>query len=119
MIHLAKSMKNLESFVNVSTAYSNCDIDQIEEKIYQQTVDPKALIGVCKTISKEKVNLKELSNVFIGSKPNTYTFAKALAENLVQSEAKNLPIAIIRPSIVTASWQEPSPGDSKYQYLIF
>lgn len=41
--------------------------------------------------------------------PNTYTFTKALAEYLVQQEAAQLNVAIVRPSIVGASWKEPFP----------
>lgn len=45
----------------------------------------------------------------IGERPNTYTFTKALAEYLVQQECGNLNVAIVRPSIVGASWKEPFP----------
>ncbi|KTG04130.1 hypothetical protein cypCar_00018193 [Cyprinus carpio] len=46
----------------------------------------------------------------IGDRPNTYTYTKALAECVVQQESGKLNIAIIRPSIVGASWQEPFPA---------
>ncbi|KAK8780279.1 hypothetical protein V5799_018380 [Amblyomma americanum] len=42
--------------------------------------------------------------------PNTYTFTKRLAESLVLDERGAIPVAIVRPSIVTASWREPFPG---------
>lgn len=45
----------------------------------------------------------------LGERPNTYTYTKALAEHLVQQECGNLNVAIIRPSIVGASWKEPFP----------
>ena len=45
----------------------------------------------------------------IGERPNTYTYTKALAEYLVQQECGNLNVAIVRPSIVGASWMEPFP----------
>lgn len=35
----------------------------------------------------------------IGSRPNTYTFTKALAETMLLKESGNLPVAIVRPSI--------------------
>jgi Male sterility protein. len=35
----------------------------------------------------------------IGSRPNTYTFTKALAESMLLKESGNLPVAIVRPSI--------------------
>ena len=50
-----------------------------------------------------------LTSKLIGSRPNTYTYTKAMAEALLIEEAKDLPIAIIRPSIVGASWEEPVP----------
>ena len=47
--------------------------------------------------------------------PNTYTFTKAVAENLLAEERGSLPVAIFRPSIVTGSFQEPFPvGDLTY-----
>lgn len=50
-----------------------------------------------------------LTPKLIGKRPNTYTYTKALAEYLVQQEAGDLNVAIIRPSIVGASWKEPFP----------
>lgn len=43
-------------------------------------------------------------------RPSSYHYTKALAENLVAQEGNNLPISIIRPSIITASWRDPMPG---------
>jgi fatty acyl-CoA reductase len=45
----------------------------------------------------------------ISDRPNTYTFTKALAEYVISQESKDLPLAIIRPSIVGSSWREPMP----------
>lgn len=39
--------------------------------------------------------------------PNTYTYTKKLAESLLVHEGIDLPLAIVRPSIVTATWKEP------------
>jgi fatty acyl-CoA reductase len=46
----------------------------------------------------------------INDHPNTYTFTKALAEQLLLETAADLPLAIIRPSIVVAAWKDPMPG---------
>jgi hypothetical protein len=43
------------------------------------------------------------------NKPNTYTYTKQLAEWLLVTEGAGLPIAIVRPSIVGATWKEPFP----------
>nr|XP_035940563.1 fatty acyl-CoA reductase 2 isoform X2 [Halichoerus grypus] len=54
--------------------------------------------------------IDEITPKLIGDRPNTYTYTKALGEMVVQQESENLNIAIIRPSIVGATWQEPFPG---------
>ena len=46
----------------------------------------------------------------IGSHPNTYAFTKALAEQWLFQSATDLPLAIVRPSIVIAAWKDPFPG---------
>lgn len=35
----------------------------------------------------------------LGDWPNTYTFTKALAEQVVEKEGKGLPIAVFRPAV--------------------
>lgn len=42
--------------------------------------------------------------------PNTYTFTKALAEDILNFFRKRLPIVIVRPSIIGYSKDEPFPG---------
>ncbi|KAF4517875.1 hypothetical protein B566_EDAN001829, partial [Ephemera danica] len=80
----------LAAFVHLSTAYSNSDRQEIiEEKVYPPPADPDTIIKL---------------------HPNTYTFTKALAENIVLHEASDLPTAIVRPSMVTGALQEPVPG---------
>lgn len=54
--------------------------------------------------------LEKLLPELLGERPNTYTLTKALAETLIVEECGQLPVAIVRPSIVTASWRDPCPG---------
>ena len=54
--------------------------------------------------------LNEITEKLIDKRPNTYTYTKALAESLLEKASNDLPVAIVRPSIVTASWREPVPG---------
>ncbi|MDX2033081.1 MAG: SDR family oxidoreductase [Blastocatellia bacterium] len=42
--------------------------------------------------------------------PNTYTFTKSLAESLIDARARELPIAVVRPSIVETSTHDPFEG---------
>lgn len=110
VLSLAREMKHLEALVDVSTAYCNCDLKYIEEKIYKAPVDPHAIIDLCRVLDAGKLNRAEITGIVIGDKPNTYTFTKALAENILAVEGRGLPIAIIRPSIVAAAWRDPFPG---------
>jgi hypothetical protein len=42
--------------------------------------------------------------------PNTYTYTKSLAESLIAIRAQDLPVAIVRPSIVETSTHDPFVG---------
>ncbi len=42
--------------------------------------------------------------------PNIYTYTKSLTESLIETRAHDLPIAIVRPSIVETSTHHPFPG---------
>lgn len=53
--------------------------------------------------------VNEITPKLLGKRPNTYTYTKALAESVVQQEGAGLNIAIVRPSIIGASWKEPFP----------
>ena len=63
--------------------------------------------------------IDQITPQLIGDKPNTYTYTKHLAEDLLIKEAGNMPIAIVRPSIVGAAWKEPLPvGSFFFLYII-
>ena len=65
------------------------------------------LVLICRWMDADLFD--KLTTKLIGKMPNTYTFTKQLAETLVKEEAASLPVAIIRPSIITAAWEEPYP----------
>jgi len=108
MIELARKLTNLECFLHVSTAYANCDNDITEEKIYPTTMHPSKLIKVVDWMSEDVLN--DLTPKLIHPKPNTYTYTKGMAERILEEEAQDIRVAIVRPSIVGASWQDPFPG---------
>ncbi|XP_008309561.1 fatty acyl-CoA reductase 1 isoform X2 [Cynoglossus semilaevis] len=108
MLSLAHRMKNLDVFIHVSTAYANCDRELIEEVVYPPPVDYRRLMDTLDWMDDDLVST--LTPKLLGKRPNTYTYTKALAEYLLQQEAGDLNVAIVRPSIVGASWKEPFPG---------
>jgi len=110
LIKLCKKMKKLEALVHVSTAYCNCDLSEISEEIYPPPSSPQGMIDLCKWMDETTLNDPQMTGKLIGNRPNTYTFTKALAESVLVEEAGNLPVSIVRPSIVVAAWKEPIPG---------
>ena len=56
---------------------------------------------MCESLDDE--TLKVLEQMILENHPNTYTFTKNLAEQLILTKAKDLPIAIVRPSIICAA----------------
>ncbi|PWA24775.1 hypothetical protein CCH79_00010132 [Gambusia affinis] len=108
MLALAHRMKHLEIFIHVSTAYAHCDREVIEEVVYPPPVNYRKLLDTLDWMDDDLV--ATLTPKLIGERPNTYTYTKALAEYLVQQEAGDLNVAIVRPSIVGASWKEPFPA---------
>ena len=109
VVDLAKSCKCLHAFVQISTAYVNCDKEGwIQEQIYPYSGDPKEVL---RSLLSIPVNLIERETPrVLGKYPNTYTFTKHLTEQLLVTEAQGLPLCIVRPTIIGGSWKEPYPG---------
>lgn len=111
LLEMCKQMKKLEACVHVSTAYTNCHIQNeiIMEKVYKpHVVSPNQILEAMKWMNDDI--LKDITDRIISSHPNTYAFTKAIAEQMLLDERDQLPVAIFRPSIVTASVREPFPG---------
>ncbi|KAG8197558.1 hypothetical protein JTE90_007293 [Oedothorax gibbosus] len=108
MLELCKKLPHIDAVIHVSTAYANCDRSEVDEVVYPPPIPPKQIIDATEWM-EEKL-LDSITPKLIGERPNTYTFTKALAENLLVDECGSLPVAIVRPSIVSAAWKEPYPG---------
>lgn len=108
VLTLAESTKNLEAFVHLSTAYCRCDLDVLEEKVYPAVHKPRHIISMTQWMDDSTLHYVEPK--IIESEPNTYSYTKAITEDLVSEYSHKFPIAIARPSIVTCAWKEPLPG---------
>lgn len=108
MLDLACSMKCLDYFFYVSTAYCHLDVKKLYEKPYDPPADPHKVIAAFEWLSDEEVALIEKK--ILGDIPNTYAFSKSLAEALVVEKFNEIPSAILRPSIVIPIWREPISG---------
>merc|ERR1712106_610378 len=108
ILELCHKMEKLVALIHVSTAYCNCDRGEVKEMVYPPPIDPHRLIDLVDWMDDDTFN--HLTPKLIGNRPNTYTYTKALAERILVQEAGDLPIAVVRPSIVAAAWREPIPG---------
>ncbi|XP_023236691.1 fatty acyl-CoA reductase 1-like [Centruroides sculpturatus] len=105
---VCRLMKNLVSFVHVSTAYCNCERDELDERIYPLSRSYQAYKNVLDLENDDF--MEKIAPKLLEGRPNTYTLTKAIAENLLNTSYRDLPIVIVRPSIVSSSWKEPLPG---------
>ena len=103
MLELALQCKQIQVFTHVSTAYVNCNIlgsGNIEEKIYDLpgNQDPDKIVQNILKLGPQTITEQEKS--IMGGYPNTYTFTKSLAERMIKKKRGNLPVVIVRPSII-------------------
>lgn len=116
VIDFVKSLHHLTSFIHISTAFCNsCYLNEmVKEEIYETECDPYDMIKLVDKNNNSAIELpqkgtKELTEI-LKSHPNTYTFTKQLAENLILMEMKGYPVGIIRPSVVYGTQTHPFPG---------
>lgn len=100
LLEIAVTFKQLKCFIHVSTAYSNCQLNEIGELIYPMQIPSDG---------EDPMNFK-ITDQMIDDRPNTYTYTKAMAENIASKYAKKINIVIVRPSIVMSSMREPAEG---------
>ena len=62
--------------VDVSTAYCNCNLTNIEEKINEAPGNPRGMVDMCQWMDQDIINSPEVTRKMIGDRPNTYTFTK-------------------------------------------
>lgn len=108
VLELARVCPALQKLVQVSTAYVTphpgngapipdalAPLPRPAEEIYRSIMDGTA---------------GDRDLLAATGQPNSYTFTKALAEHLVVGRRGDVPLAIVRPSIISAAWRHPFPG---------
>eukprot|EP00729_Bicosta_minor_P014618 gene14619-10188_t len=108
MIELAHDLKQCDSFVHCSTAYTHAYKTEIGEELYPPTYDVDKLLEITSMVDDEMVDM--MTPKLIEPHPNTYTFTKCLGEHCVRTELGDIPFSVVRPAIVTAAWKEPFVG---------
>jgi nucleoside-diphosphate-sugar epimerase len=119
VLELAKRCPRIVSMTSVSTAYvtpHGGDRVPIEERLAPLPREAKEiydeiLAGDC----DEDALLRETGH------PNTYTLTKCIAEHLLVQRRGHVPLSLVRPSIISASWRRPFEGwiDSPAAFALF
>jgi alcohol-forming fatty acyl-CoA reductase len=102
----------LKSFVYVSTAYVGIagDTKDCFERVGESPIDPDSFLHYIETTTSEKINSETAAILSKHGYPNTYTLTKRIAESALSSSRENVPLVIVRPTIVGAAWRYPLPG---------
>jgi fatty acyl-CoA reductase len=106
MLELGRRCRKLQAMVSVSTAY----VSAWREGPITETLAhlPRSAEDVRKSILAGAAD--EAALLAESGHPNTYTYTKCLAEHLLSQRRGHVPLAIVRPSIISAAWAEPKPG---------
>jgi alcohol-forming fatty acyl-CoA reductase len=104
VVKIVNQVKNLKSFVHVSTLFSNCNRTFADETIYDYGINYRDLIATA-DISRRTANDLAVKIDFQHDFPNTYTLTKHFAEKLVVDQVGRFPTGIFRPPIVSSSYK--------------
>ncbi|XP_062199493.1 probable fatty acyl-CoA reductase 4 [Phragmites australis] len=130
MCQLAKKCPNLEVILHVSTAYVTGEKQGlVQERAFNkgetlregthQQLDIEAELRLARDSKKqlaaeeeERRAMKELGLARARGFgwPNTYVFTKALGEMMLGQLRGDIPVVIVRPSIITSIQKDPLPG---------
>ncbi|XP_044727610.1 putative fatty acyl-CoA reductase CG5065 [Chrysoperla carnea] len=110
MLRILKQMQHLKVFLYTSTTYCNIDkeLDAIEEKVYKPSTNWETMINAAENMDENVLSI--LEQKILNKYPNTYTFSKNLAEEIVSENCGGIPTVIFRPTVVAISVKEPIPG---------
>ncbi|XP_055596672.1 putative fatty acyl-CoA reductase CG5065 [Uranotaenia lowii] len=108
MFEICLGLPALEAVVHVSTAFSNPEQKQMEERLYQPKADWKRMLECALKFDSQMLNI--LTEKITNFAPNTYTFTKGLAEQVCKDYQNQLPLVIFRPSVVVNTIDEPIVG---------
>lgn len=116
LFEFSRNQSKLKKLVHVSTCYIHPysehsddiklekirDIDNVFEEQIERFYDYETIVNL---IPKGEFTMEDVGSTF----SNSYTFTKCLAENYIERNKHllNIPVSIIRPSIITASVQYP------------
>ena len=113
VLALAQRSPNLQAFVHMSTCYVNYQRhgrQVVRETIYPLPFDAEDMSKFILAQDPAVIPIASERMLKQYGFPNTYTFTKAMAEQIMERRKGNLPVAIVRPAIIGCALREPIPG---------
>ncbi|XP_066153672.1 fatty acyl-CoA reductase wat-like [Euwallacea fornicatus] len=105
LVEIAKKIKKLRTFVYMGAAFSNFETNEIKEEIYPCKIEAQELIAACESLDNDTVD--SLTKTLVADWPNVGTFTKQVSEDFLKRHTLNIPICIVRPTIVISTYTEP------------
>lgn len=78
------------------------------EKRYDPPADPHSILKLINSIPAEQID--STTKVILKDCPNSYTFSKALAEDLMIEASNELPVLVVRATGIYGAFAEPLEG---------
>ncbi|KAL3530408.1 hypothetical protein ACH5RR_009730 [Cinchona calisaya] len=132
VLNFAKRCANLKVLLHVSTAYisgekeglvletpyalgetlnGTCGLDiDVEKKIMEEKLKELRAENICEESISLAMKDLGIQRARKFGWPNTYVFTKAMGEMLLGHLRGNVPLVIVRPTIITSTFKEPFPG---------
>jgi long-chain acyl-CoA synthetase len=125
MMDFARLCPRLEAVIHISTCYVSGKAEgRIDETVPPPAFDVEAEVAHLEkdcaeikqrqesdpNVVKDKLVALGLERARARGWHDTYTFTKALGEQLLDKHRGNVPTAILRPSIIESTFAEPEPG---------
>jgi long-chain acyl-CoA synthetase len=125
MLEFARDCRRLESTVHISTCYvsgmaSGWVAEEVRPFSFDADEEADRLARECDAVKQRYAGRPEVIKdqlVKLGLRSaracgwnDTYTFTKALGEQLILKHRGDLPTVILRPSIIESAFAEPEPG---------
>uniref|UniRef100_A0A8D8PYG1 Fatty acyl-CoA reductase n=1 Tax=Cacopsylla melanoneura TaxID=428564 RepID=A0A8D8PYG1_9HEMI len=80
-------------------------IGNIEEKFYEPVLNDEETITLLQHTKRHEQYIME--PIIRAHKPNSYIFTKSISEDIVRQNMQDLPLVVVRPSIVMPTLEEP------------
>ncbi|XP_054290511.1 fatty acyl-CoA reductase 1-like [Macrosteles quadrilineatus] len=108
LIQLAYRCRQLESFVVVTSTLCHNGQRIVDEQFYPPPVTAPAMCIMADSLSQD-VFTNSTAGLIAGDQSASLT-TMCIAEDLVRQSRRSLPLAIVRPSMLVATYKEPLAG---------